>query len=111
MNEENKKFIKRLYNTCIEDILKEYKNQFNNEAIDNSLLEIYSQLSDEEKTHFFNYIKVIMIDTVSHVLGIIDGSSSLNGGNMEINVSIEGKSTEDDLQDEFWRFIEEYGNN
>ena len=48
-----------------------------------------------------------MIDTISSVFGILDGSSTLSGGDFEFEVRINGISTEDDLQDTFLGFVEE----
>ena len=52
-----------------------------------------------------------MIDTVSHVFGILDGSSTLSGGNLEIEIKINGKSTENELQDTFLGVDEEKKSN
>ena len=44
---------------------------------------------------------VRIIDTVSSVFGILDGSSTLSGGNLEFAIKINGISTENELQDSF----------
>lgn len=52
-------------------------------------------------------LKNVIIDTTSNVFGILDGSSTLNGGDMDIKVEINGQDSEDELQDTFLEFIEE----
>lgn len=110
MNEE---FIKRLYDTIIIDGLEIYKNQFQNTALSEKTfeftrksLELYSDLSDEQKKFFFEILRVIMIDTISGVFGIFDGSSTLNDGNMDVHITINGEDTEEELQDCFLEYIE-----
>ena len=58
-----------------------------------------------------NVIKQTMIDTISSLFGILDGSSTLSGGNMEFDIKINGMSTEDELQDTFLELVEEKNNN
>ena len=111
MNEE---FIKKLYETIIEKGMDEYQNLLDNTNIKDvtdkywiCALELYDILSSEQKANMINFGKLIMIDTISSVFGILDGSSSLNGGNMDIKVEINGQDTGEELQDTFLEFIEE----
>lgn len=110
----NDEFIKRLYSTLIEDGCSMYQRTFDNKAISSktneywkNALSLYRSLDGAEKEVFLTIVKQVMIDSVSGVLGILDGSSSLNGGNLDFDVKINGKSTDDMLQDDFLRFIEE----
>ena len=48
-----------------------------------------------------------MIDTISSVFGILDGTTSINGMECNIEVAINGCSTEHELQDVFLEKIEE----
>mgnify|MGYP006876766452 CR=1 FL=1 len=59
------------------------------------------------KKVFINIIKHIIIDTISSVFGILDGSSTLSGGNLDFEVKINGISTENELQDTFLEIVEE----
>ena len=65
------------------------------------------QLTSEEKEKMLKFAELIMIDTISSVFGILDGSSTLSGGDFEFEVRINGISTEDELQDTFLGFVEE----
>lgn len=111
MNEE---FIKRIYSTVVLDGLEAYKEQFNNTIITDKstdyavqLLQIYSLLSKKQKEVFLNFIQVVIIDTISTMFGIFDGSSTLNGGNYDIDIKIDGKDTDKNLQDPFLLYVEE----
>lgn len=111
MNEE---FIKRIYETVVNENMEIYEKQFkmnvktgNISNYTKGTLEIYAMLSEEQKQLFMKILRNIIIDTISNVFGILDGSSSLVGGNMEIKVEINGHDTEDELQDTFMEFVEE----
>ncbi len=110
MNEE---FVKRLYDTSIVEGLDIYKNQFNNTAITDKTteftkkaLEMYSSLTNSQKEVFFDVLKITMIDTISLVFGVIDGSSTLNGGSMDFKMYINGEDTDEELQDTFLEYVE-----
>lgn len=47
-----------------------------------------------------------MIDTVSHMLGIIDGSSTLNDSELEPKLLLDSQDTENELQDSFLELVE-----
>lgn len=111
MNEE---FIKRIYNTIVIENIEIYKNQFETSIQSDNIgdytrkcLEMYAMLSEEQKQLMLEILKNVIIDTTSNVFGILDGSSTLNGGDMDIKVEINGQDSEDELQDTFLEFIEE----
>lgn len=111
MNEE---FVKRLYKTLVTDGINEYENLLKNtnskEAADPywiSTLELYEQLSSEQKEKMLKFAEQIIIDTISGVFGILDGSSALSGGNFEFDIKINGVNTENELQDTFLEYVEE----
>lgn len=47
-----------------------------------------------------------MIDTISGVFGVLDGSSTLKDGEFECEVKINGVITKNELQDFFLDFVE-----
>ena len=111
MNEE---FIKKLYKTIVTDGIGEYHNLLENtnckDATDRhwiSTLELYEQLSSEEKEKMLKFAELIIIDTISSVFGIFDGSSTLSGGDFEFDIKINGVNTENELQDTFLEYVEE----
>lgn len=113
----NEKFVEKIYKVIVEDGVGEYKNLLDNTLVKNATdkywikaLELYEKLSSEEKEKMLKFAELIMIDTISSVFGILDGSSTLSGGNFEFEVKINGISTEDELQDTFLEFVEENNN-
>lgn len=106
-------FVKRLYDTGIEDGLEIYINQFNNTVITDKTteftrkaLDMYNSLTNNQKDVFFEVLKITMIDTISLIFGVIDGSSTLNGGSMDIKMYINGEDTDEELQDTFLEYVE-----
>ena len=114
MNEE---FVSRIYKTVIEDGENIYKELYENTEVTKrtvdywkKALELYRSFDDDQKNVFMDIIRHTMIDTVSGVFGILDGSSTLSGGNLEFEIKINGISTENELQDTFLAVVEEIGN-
>lgn len=48
-----------------------------------------------------------MIDTISNMLGIIDGSSTLSGGDAEPKLYLDDTDTDGELQDLFLAYVED----
>ena len=113
----NEKFVEKIYKTIVEDGVGEYKNLLDNTSLKNatdrywiSALELYGTLSSEDKEKILKFAELIMIDTISSVFGILDGSSTLSEETFEFDVMINGISTENELQDTFLEFVEENNN-
>ena len=110
----NEKFIKSIYKTIVEEGRETYRDLYENTKVTEQTvdywkraLELYHSFDNIEKKVFIDIIEQTIIDTLSSVLGVLDGSSSLDGINFEFDVKINGVSTEDELQDVFLGFIEE----
>lgn len=110
----NEKFVEKIYKTIVEDGIGEYKNLLDNTTLKNATdkywinaLELYEKLSAEEKEKMLKFAELIMIDTISSVFGILDGSSTLSEETFEFDVMINGISTENELQDTFLGFVED----
>lgn len=52
-----------------------------------------------------------MIDTISNMLGVIDGSSTLKDCSLEPKLLLDSIDTDGELQDSFLEFIEERDSN
>lgn len=89
----NSDFVKVLYVTVIEENRDEDVNMF-------------ESLSVTQKEGLLSLIEQTRIDTVSHVLGIIDGSSTLNGCSLEPKLLLNTIDTESMLQDSFLEYVE-----
>ncbi|RDU22655.1 transposase [Anaerosacchariphilus polymeriproducens] len=109
----NEIFIKSLYETIVKD--KElYRSQLDNSNIDKvkdeylkQVLEIYNNVSEEKKDALIDFIELVIIDTISHILGIIDGSSTLSGCDAEPKLYLDNVDTDNELQDLFLQYVEE----
>ena len=112
MNEE---FVKKLFYAIAVENNALYRDLFENtklEDCDNEYwikaITLYNSLDDTNKEVFFDIIVQIMIDTISNVLGIVDGSSTLEEGeDWEISMQINGENTEMELQDAFMDYLED----
>ena len=114
----NEELIKNIYMTVIEDGITQYKDMYESEGVSEPttdygkcVSELYHLFNEKQKDMFMVILKQIMIDTISHVFGLLDGCTSLYGGGyVEAEIKINGLSTEEELQDTFLRFIEENPN-
>lgn len=52
-------------------------------------------------------IELVMIDTISSMLGIIDGSSTLSGCKTEPKLYLDNVDIDNELQDLFLEYVEE----
>ncbi|OCA83659.1 transposase [Bacillus sp. FJAT-27986] len=110
----NEDFIKALYKSIVIENLKIYNELFNTITVNKNTdeywveaLDLYSSLSEENKKTLMKIIKQTMIDTISNVLGVIDGNSTLDNFSKELTLYIEEMENNDDLQDLFLEFIED----
>ena len=107
-------FIRSLYETIVQAGIEEYKVLLDNTNIEDatdkywiSALQLYSNLAEDKKENLLRVIELIMIDTISSVLGIIDGSSTLSGCDVEPKLYLDSIATDSELQDLFLAYIEE----
>lgn len=110
----NEIFIKSIYKTVVEENKELYKQLFDSRTIDKrtdeywkQALNLYNNLSKENKEVLIKIVEQTMIDTISNILGIIDGSSTLNGCNIEPKLFLDGNDTDGELQDIFLGYVEE----
>ena len=112
-------FGEKVYETVVEWGIKHYKKEYErelppdcNDEFWKSCDEFYKKMNEDEKEIFFNILEMTMIDTVSHILGILDGSSSLAGGVcFEPEIKINGEDMVCELQDSFLAYVEEQESN
>lgn len=110
----NEDFIKSIYKTIVQENKELYKDIFNNTNIGElsdvywkQSLQLYNDLSQDKREVFISIIEQIMIDTVSNIFGIIDGSSTLNGCNIQPKLLLDDTDTDGELQDLFLEYVEE----
>ena len=76
----NEEFVKRVYKTVVEEGCDSYREIYENTEIEESndiyykkALEFYKAMDNDKKEIFLDVIRQTMIDTISHILGILDG--------------------------------------
>jgi len=71
-------------------------------------LQLYGNLTeDKKKEELIRVIELVMIDTISTMLGIIDGSSTLSSCDVESKLYLDNIDSDSESQDLFLEFIEE----
>ncbi|MCM3491189.1 transposase [Alkalihalophilus marmarensis] len=111
-------FVKSLYETIVKENLQLYKDLYettnvNSKTDDNwkKAIGFYDSLTDENKDTLMKIIEQTMIDTISNMLGVIDGSTTLKDCSLESKLLLDSIDTEGELQDLFLEFIEERDSN
>jgi len=111
-----KVIMNNLYENVIENLEKTYKELYSNsewklnsdnysQAIEN----FYKTLNEDQKKDFFILVNQISTDTISHVFGILDGSSS-SDIDEEFRLIDENNKEYEFLQDSFLEVVEENQN-
>ena len=67
---------------------------------------LYGSLTDENKNALMKIIEQTLVDTISNMLGVIDGSSTLKDCSLEPKLLLDSNDTKGELQDSFIEFIE-----
>jgi hypothetical protein len=113
----NEDFVKSLYKSIVQENLELYKSLYETTNVSNNTddtddywrkaLGLYNSLEEENKGVLFKIIELTMIDTISNMLGIIDGSSTLIDCSIEPRLLLDSIDTKGELQDYFLEYIEE----
>lgn len=110
----NEDFIKKVYEKIVDEGISIYRDLFDNTKNNNEIIDYWQQaltfyhlLNDENKEVFFSILKQTMIDTISGIFSVMDGTCTLDGDDYEVSVAINGISTDNCLQDDFLAFVEE----
>lgn len=106
--------VKILNRDVIKGNLKLYESllETTNEATDpvwKGILPVYIDFSKEEKENFLKFLKIVEINTLSHVLGILDGTTHADGIDTDFILTTEQNNDKinENLQDLFLELIEE----
>ncbi|WP_251126873.1 transposase [Exiguobacterium sp. s160] len=109
MTDVNQEFVRAIYETVIREGIDEYKEMYETVEVDSNMdafWNLYQNSNPDEKEILLKMMEQIMIDTVSHMLGIIDGSSTLNDSELEPKLLLDSQDTENELQDSFLELVE-----
>ncbi|MDQ1161341.1 hypothetical protein QE422_001709 [Chryseobacterium sp. SORGH_AS 447] len=114
MSITSEKLVEIFNRDIIEENLSLYKNllETTTQATDpvwKAIIPIYIDFSKEQKEVFLNFLKIVEINTLSHTLGILDGSTYADGINDEFLLTTENstKKLNEDLQSLFLELVEE----
>ncbi len=93
MNQEMEEFVQAVHRTVVQDGMADYKDIYEEEVDPNvndytACIAFYQQSSDADQKRMRQMMEQTIIDTVSHVFGIIDGSSGLNGSALEAKLAL-----------------------
>lgn len=101
-------FVTKLKERVIENDNKVYQDLLDTtiEAKDKiwqSILPIYKNMTKDEQLAFIQFLRLIQVNTLSHILGVLDGTTFLNNGNVNFVLKTEenGEIINGDLQDIF----------
>ena len=106
-------FVKAVYATVVQDALSDYKDMYEEEVsvsdteLYSQAIHMYQQMDPEQQKLMMHIIEVVMVDTVSHIFGVIDGSSPLNDSDMEATLLLDDVDSEGELQDSFIGYLQE----
>lgn len=110
-------FVERIYSTIVEEGSQTYEEQFANctNVNEESEWRLYQELNESQKREYINLIRMVIIDTIAEIFGILDGSSqatdrkkSTLGKVFDCTVSINGINVESKLKEIFLVLLEEY---
>lgn len=113
MEEKIEQFVKAVYATVVQDALSDYKDMYEEEVsisdteLYSQAIHMYQQMDPEQQKLMMHIIEVVMVDTVSHIFGVIDGSSPLNDSDMEATLLLDDVDSEGELQDSFIGYLQE----
>ncbi|RCW39605.1 transposase [Paenibacillus prosopidis] len=114
----NEIFVKSLYESIVKENLELDKHLYETTNVGaktddywREAIGLYNSLNEENKATLMRIIEQTMIDTISNMLGVIDGSSTLKDCSLEPKLLLDGYDTERELQDLFLEFIEKRDSN
>lgn len=107
-------FINRLREQVIEEDNKAYQNLFDvaidaKDPIWKDILSIYKDMPKEQQLAFLHFIRMIQANTLSHILGVLDGTTPLTKTHESFILKTKGNeaSINGNLQDLFLVMEEE----
>lgn len=110
----NEKFVKSLYESIVKENLVLYKELYKTTKVEadtdeyyKEALNLYNSLSEEKRDVIIRIIEQTMVDTISSMLGIIDGSIPLEeDDSLETKLLLNSVDTDGELQDLFLEHVE-----
>ncbi|MEB6589207.1 MULTISPECIES: hypothetical protein [Pseudomonas] len=111
---EDKKFVDAIFFELFEKNFSRYKESLTKPVCNdkNSFARARNAialLDDTQKLDVINFLKVVIADSVSVVLGILDGVHFLDELEGDFTVSLDGEEIQGDLQDIFIENVQKDG--
>lgn len=115
----NEMFVKSLHDVIVKENLDSYKELYETAVVDaktdpyyKEALNLYNSLPSENREILMKIIEQTMVDTISSMLGIIDGCTPVDDDDsVEPRLLLNSVDTEGELQDLFLEFVEELEKN
>lgn len=114
-------FVERIYSTIVEEGSQTYEELFVDyctKVNEESEWRLYQELNESQKREYMNLIRMVIIDTIAEIFGILDGSSqatdrkkSTLGKVFDCTVSINDINVESKLKEILLALLEEYDKN
>jgi len=107
----NEQFVKRVYSSIVEGNMQLYSKIFNDPITDETIKywrlakELYRDLNNQQQEILYMILRQVIIDTLSTIFGTFDGICGIDDEDWQFTLTINGESTEDDLQDAFLVYI------
>lgn len=109
----NEQLVKSLYKSIVLENMELYKNLFSSTEVGpktteywKNAMDLYNTFSGNDKETFMSIIEQTIVDTISNILGIVDGSSTLSDFDSELKLVIDDYESDGELQDKFLELIE-----
>lgn len=76
-------FVKAIRQNVITDDHTLYRNLLDNsdnasDTVWKSILPIYKNLTEDQKKSFLDFLRLVQVNTVSHIFGVLDGATYLD---------------------------------
>ncbi|MFN4213741.1 transposase [Exiguobacterium sp.] len=113
MSEKTDQFVKAVYETVVQEGLHMYKEMYEEEIssseadLYSQAIHMYQQMNAEQQRLMMHIIEVVMVDTVAHTFGVIDGTSPLTDSEIEATVLLDGTDTDMELSDSFIGYLQD----
>ncbi len=111
-------FVKSFYESIVKENLQLYKDMYETTTVTSKTddywsktIGFYVSLTDENKEILMEIIEQTIVDTISNMLGVIDGNSTLKDYSSEPKLLLDSIDSGGELQDLFLEFIEERDRN
>lgn len=110
-------FIKDVFESIVEEGTKTYREIYENYDITEKTIaywknakQLYQSLDETQRIIFMGIIRQTIIDTISTLFGVFDGTTFIFENEYAIEVKVNEDDTDNELQDCFLEYVEEKEN-